>query len=451
MRFPALLSLGLMLLAGCAAAVPRADYSPAAAIPADAAPAPVIFNGAELLLPVGAEIGFESDSARFCGWPRHPVSRAALRDVVDTKFLGQTFHDALGAQGYDVVGGLDLAFDLEEEAERAEYAVAAKITSVNLDLCRKDADTFLFFFATHPGTQGEFFMTVDWTVYDVLRRNVVYKATTQGYAKRGQPNQEGLALMFSDAFEMAAHNLGADRKFSDLLVSGIAPELQKQAGGEIRPRRFDPREEVVVPAAPLSRKPFTKDIDKKRGVAVMLQKLGHGTGFFITHEGHILTSAHVVGDSLRMRVVTANNERELVAEVLRVDRPRDVALLKLEEIPQGLEIITLPLRRDWPGVGEDVYVIGVPHDARKLQDTVTKGIISAHRRDMKFAGAKQDYLQADVELHPGSSGGPLIDENGNIVGLAAAGYVAPGAAGMGLNYFVPIGEALAVLNIKTAP
>jgi len=61
---------------------------------------------------------------------------------------------------------------------------------------------------------------------------------------------------------------------------------------------------------------------------------------------------------MRWWVVTANRAEELIAEILRVDRSRDVALLKLKEIPEGLKIVTLPLRTEWPGVSESIYVIG---------------------------------------------------------------------------------------------
>jgi S1-C subfamily serine protease len=449
---PLLIAVFALTIAGCAGNVPKSDYKPINEIPEDASPAPVALKNIELLLPVGADVGFESESSRFCGWPRRPVGRAILRDAIDGRFSRQTFHDALSAQGYDVVGDMDIAFDEEEEIERAEYAIAAKVRDVQLDMCHNEPDNVMIFFTTRGGVNGEMHMTVDWTVYDLLHREVVYKTTTEGYTKHHVPNEEGLALLFSDSFEMAAHNLGADPLFRELIVNGARPEgweKEKREGRfENRPSKYDPREEVTIHNPPLSITPFSQTAEQERMVAVMPEKIGHGSGFFITKQGHILTNAHVVGDGQRMRLVTADKKHELVAEVLRVDRMRDVALLKLEEIPPGLEIITLPIRTEWPAVGEDAYAIGTPLESRKLQDTINKGIISAHRPAMKFLGTRQNFIQSDVDIHAGNSGGPLIDANGNIVGLAAAGLAgADMTSGLGLNFFVPIGEALDSLNI----
>ncbi len=440
-----LLSLSI---SGCSRYVKKVDYRPAREVAEDAHPVPILFKGAELLLPVGTDVGFESDGGRFCGWPRYPVSRTVLRDAIDKKFLKQTFHDALEAQGYDVVGSLNIAYDLEDEIDRADYSIKAKIKDVQLEMCHKEGDNIMIFFTTRRGTEGEFYMSVDWSVYDTLRRTVVYKTTTEGYTKRQIPNQEGLTLMFTDAFEMAAHNLGTDKDFYNLLVNGVKPQKQERQIEDSRPAKFDPLEEVRLNNPPLSREAFTKNIEDKREVAVMVQKFGHGSGFFISKQGHILTNAHVVGDSLRTRIVTANKEEKLVAEVLRVDKVRDVALLKLEKVPENFNIEVLPIRSEWPSVGEDVYTIGNPKDYRKFLDTVSKGIISAHREKIKLDGVRQNFIQADIETHKGSNGGPLIDEYGNIVGMVVAGRMDENGTGMGLNYFIPIAEALKALDIK---
>ena len=132
-------------------------------------------------------------------------------------------------QGYDVVGGLHLAYDLEDEEDRADYSVTAKIRDIQLDICHREPENFMIFFTTPHGTEGEFYMDVDWTVYDALHCSVIYKTSTQGYTKRRTPNQEGLMLMFSDAFEMAAHNLGTDQPFFDLVVNGVKPQKEKGA------------------------------------------------------------------------------------------------------------------------------------------------------------------------------------------------------------------------------
>ncbi len=448
-----LITLLSLNLSACARYVKKVDYKPGREVAEDAAPVPILFREVEMLLPVGMDVGFESEGGRFCGWPRYPVSRTVLRDAIDKKFIKQTFHDVLEAQGYDVVGSLDIAYDLEDELDRAEYSIKAKVKDVQLEMCHQEPDNFMIFFTTRRGTEGEFYMNVDWAVYDALRRTVVYKTSTEGYTKRRIPNQEGLTLMLTDAFEMAAHNLGADEDFHNLLVNGTKPQGWKTQSPrkdkqESRAPQFDPQEQVRLPAAKLSKTPFSQNTKDKARVFVMVQKFGHGSGFFISKQGHILTNAHAVGDGLRTRIVTAGKEEKLVAEVLRVDKARDVALLKLETVPEGMDIQTLPLRTDWPDIGEDVYTIGVPKDYRKFIDSLSKGIISAHRKDMKFGGVRQNYIQADIDVHKGSDGGPLIDEYGNIIGMTVGGIRDESGTGMGLNFFIPIGEALQALDIE---
>ena len=252
---------------------------------------------------------------------------------------------------------------------------------------------------------------------------------------------------------MAAHNLGTDQGLRDLLFYGIEQSGWKKNEPEKandRPRIFDPLEPVYIESKELSKAPFAEHADSSRKAAVIIQAgSGHGSGFFITEEGHILTNSHVVGAAQRVRIVPSDKGKAITAEVLRIDRARDVALLKLETLPNDLKIKTLPIRPEWPGIAEDVYVVGAPLSASRLNDTVTKGIVSTHRKNVKFLGTKQNFIQADVLTHGGNSGGPLLDTYGNIIGITVGGW-SIGAAGAdaGLNYFIPIEEALQTLDIK---
>ena len=459
-RFLCLIPLLITLhaLSACSGIVKEADYAPAPDIPPEATPTPVKFSGIELLLPPGMKIG-NARGGFFCASPAYPVNRNILQKEIDQKFLRQAFHDALEANGYDVVGSLDIAFEPDDEEQRGDYSIKGKVKDVQLDMCNYN-DEARDWLTGMPGEAGKMYLAIDWSIYDRLRRTVVYKTRTEGYTKRRLPNTEGMTLLFHDAFEMAAHNLAADTNFRALIFDGIKPP-PKESGvdwrGEkqdARPMLFDPDEDVNIISIPLSRQPFGKTADEGRKVSVMLQKGGHGSGFFITKQGHILTNAHVVGEARKMRIVTNFRKTGITAEVLRVDRARDVALLKLEEIPEWLakeDIPILPIRKEWPSVGEDIYAIGSPKDYKTQRGTVTKGIVSAHRRNMKFRSIRNNYIQGDVEIHPGSSGGPIVDEYGNIVGISVMGYHLgtedAGKIGIGLNYFIPIQEALDRLGI----
>jgi serine protease Do len=91
----------------------------------------------------------------------------------------------------------------------------------------------------------------------------------------------------------------------------------------------------------------------------------------------------------------------------------------------------------------EVYTIGTPLDA-KLGQTVTKGVVSGYREEYG-----QRMIQSDVNILPGNSGGPLLDRNGNVVGIAVSGMSSLGV-GVGVNYFVPIEDALEALRIRLA-
>jgi S1-C subfamily serine protease len=104
----------------------------------------------------------------------------------------------------------------------------------------------------------------------------------------------------------------------------------------------------------------------------------------------------------------------------------------------------LALRRGTPGVGEAVFAIGTPLDP-SLQNTVTKGIVSANRILDGFA-----YIQSDVTVDHGNSGGPLLDDKGRVIGITVS-KIAPDDGQRGLNLFIPIGDALDFLALKTGP
>ncbi len=111
-----------------------------------------------------------------------------------------------------------------------------------------------------------------------------------------------------------------------------------------------------------------------------------------------------------------------------------------------------PLRLDWPKVGETIYAIGVPKDYKAYRNTVTKGIVSAHRNYKRHGALRLNFIQGDVEVHPGSSGGPLVDEHGNLVGLTVEGHTVGNAkthspVGIVLNPFIPIHEALDTVDL----
>lgn len=408
----------------------------------EAQPAPIGFHELRFAVPTGTPTISQSPKGPFglikCNWP-YDLTQTGIRGRgFPSDNFREIFLDTLKGQGYDVTGDPGRFFDEQEDEMRTIYAVGGQIVDVKIDVCAESN-----FWGIDRGFSGEGSVVVNWSVFDMLNRKKVYNLQTKGYGTLTSPNHEGTALLFENAIESAMHNLGADRPFHDLVFYGTEPEVPLDDNvfdlNEAPITMFDPMESVNIPKTSL----FTDDaVDRleslKKAVVMIEAGRSHGSGFFITGQGHMLSNAHVVGNAVRVRVVTSGKKEKLKAEVLRVDRRRDVALLKLEEIPEDLKIKVLPVRFDEPKVGETVYAIGAPQ-YKKLQDTVSKGIVSAHRYDRR---EKQPYIQADVDIYGGNSGGPLLDGQGNLIGMSAKGFLVSADTFGGLNWFIPISEAL---------
>ena len=166
---------------------------------------------------------------------------------------------------------------------------------------------------------------------------------------------------------------------------------------------------------------------------------GEGSGFIYDNDGHIVTNNHVV-DGADKVVVTFNNGMWAKAEVVATDPQADLAVIKVTP-PEGFEWRPLPLAEDESlKVGHLVIAIGNPFG---LDGTMTTGIISALGRSFPAgeAGASRyelpDVIQTDAAINPGNSGGPLLDLNGNVVGVNFA-IESPVRQNSGVGFAIPV-------------
>jgi len=141
-----------------------------------------------------------------------------------------------------------------------------------------------------------------------------------------------------------------------------------------------------------------------------------GSGFIISEQGYILTNAHVIHNATDIRVVLSEGKREYPGKIIGADRITDTALIKIE--PDHL-FPALPLgNSDALRVGEMVLAIGNPLG---LRHSVTFGIVSAKERVAPALNEDLvDFIQTDSAINPGSSGGPLINFYGEVVGINTA-------------------------------
>jgi serine protease Do len=169
------------------------------------------------------------------------------------------------------------------------------------------------------------------------------------------------------------------------------------------------------------------------GTTQQYDQQGEASGVIVDEAGYIVTNLHVVKGAPEVSVVLENGQR-YTAEVIGIDPAIDLAVLKIDA-----KNLTAAQWGDSSKleVGEMVWAIGSPFG---LDQTVTAGIVSAIGRHEDDQGPKQDleFLQTDVAINPGSSGGPLVDIEGNVVGINAAIL---GSTYQGISFAIPSNQA----------
>lgn len=159
-----------------------------------------------------------------------------------------------------------------------------------------------------------------------------------------------------------------------------------------------------------------------------------GSGFIVDKTGYILTNLHVVSDAARISVKLQSGE-EFIAKVVGTDDETDLAVLKIEA---GRELPFIKLgNSDAAQVGDWVLAIGSPFG---LEQTVTAGIVSKTRRETPYASQFQKFIQTDAAINRGNSGGPLVDMNGEVIGINSQIATSTGDYN-GIGFALPSNEA----------
>ena len=420
MRIWGLLLVGVVFLSGCATPVRQAEVRQAREVPRGADAKPIQFKKVVVKLRRGEEIG-NSHVGLAC-LPQGKVEwKGGKVNITDEEFT-EAFREELEKYNYPVVGDPNALFD-DPSSWKAELLVAGQVNKLDISVCYPMAG-----FGNFKDSKGGAFVRVNWQIYGQLERKVVYETTTEGSFQSDNSTSFGIEKGLTNAFAAAVQNLLADEKFHRLVTrSSSAP------GSTATP--------AVASSAPLELKVSSvgaSSLDEARKATVtVFAGGGHGSGFIVSPEGYVLTNEHVVREA-RFVTVRLSNGREVVGDVVRVNSARDVAVIRLRE--QNLPATRMAVSYQ-PPVGTDVFAIGTPR-RESLDTTMTRGIVSAYRDERG-----QKFLQSDVQIHPGNSGGPLVTADGRVVGIAVQGLMA-GNASQNLNFFVPIDEAIAALNLQ---
>jgi S1-C subfamily serine protease len=175
--------------------------------------------------------------------------------------------------------------------------------------------------------------------------------------------------------------------------------------------------------------PFGEPEPESGGVAT-------GSGFVIDADGHVLTNNHVVEGANKITVKLGDSERSYNAEVVGADPGTDVALLKVDAPGNELHPLTLGHSSELE-VGDPVVAIGNPFG---LDRTVTSGIVSALQRQIQAPNgfSISHVIQTDAAINPGNSGGPLINAEGEVIGINSQIQTGGGSGNVGIGFAIPI-------------
>ncbi len=313
-----------------------------------------------------------------------------------------------------------------DEAE--EESVAEKKTDISIGAIVKDIKMKAELSYSNKIADLSVKMDVEWQFYDNVSKKLLKKVSTSE-----DIIMPGVSSDFAIGVNMAfAENFAAALKDTSLIDAIKSSDsnaekdykeevLKKYTLSKTKVKKFESYGKMV------------KDVNP--AVVTIIGSQGHGSAFLINNEGYILTNYHVVKGNKGLKAKFQMGF-ELPVKLLNYDEEADLALLKV----QGSGYKALPIATKEYEVGNEVIAIGTP-ETTSLSNTVTKGIISGKRE----AKNGIEYIQTDVSVSPGNSGGPLINNKGLVVGIVSQKLVGIGTDGIA--FAIPISVALEKLNI----
>jgi len=346
------------------------------------------------------------------------------RDADDpVKIYQPIFFQELKDAGFKSEGDPNNLFE-ERAASTSDLQVAVAIKDIRASFCQH-----VPFLGGSDMVSGKLLFEAEWQVYSRVKGEIIARVSTRGgFATPAKGSPDGFAVAFAGAFAENVRQLLASEAFRSAVLD-TAPSMAAANAGTPGSRI------TLLGSATTTKRPIG---DAVGSVVAIFAGQAMGTGFLVSSDGYVITNHHVVDGSKYVKIRWSDGF-ETVGEVIRSHKLRDVALIKTD--PHGRQ--PLALRRDHIQAGDTVFAVGTPLD-EKFQGTLTKGIVSANRVLDGFS-----FIQSDVAVDHGNSGGPLLDEMGAVVGLTQWGYQ-PDGVSHDLNFFIPIGDALDFLALTPA-
>jgi len=360
-------------------------------------------------LPIGHVYGEVSAGYGAC-YNKQPMTNTQGKMEFDLTKYADLFTTVMKRHGYPVEEDVEVFRDSKERV--ADLQVAARIIGATINECYPDLGN------NQKRAKGDAYLKVEWSVYSTLEKKVIFTTVTDGSTYEEVKSEIGELGIVRPALADAIERLALDAKYRQVVDPPTAVATPKASAARIKIKRA---------------KEFSSELKShidliKAAVATVTANKGSGSGFVISEDGTVVTAEHVVSGSKLVKVNLASG-KECYGEVAASSKQRDLAIIRLD--CSGLT--PLPLSRQKLVEGSEVFAVGTPL-SDKLQFSVTKGVVSGIRKVDEL-----DYIQSDVSVHSGSSGGPLLDSKGNVVGVTSVG-IAAGSVPVGLNFFVPVSD-----------
>jgi hypothetical protein len=324
----------------------------------------------------------------------------------------------LQSNGYKVVEPTDDLFSRSVDQTRSRFQLGGVITSIYIN-------SALIGNAYDYKQEGDAEVVVEWQLYDTTVDQIVFTKRTTGRFYYPQSDESiDVSGFILEGYRIAVTNLLAVQDFSDIVT------MAKDTLSTIAEH-----DELNVNFTSRSENKKIDNISKLFSSVVTIQSgLNHGTGVIISQDGHVLTVAHVVSGVEKVSIIFESG-LQLEAEVLRTNKASDSAIVKIK----GQKFNCLPVKFEQTDIGEDVFIISTPLD-KTLSFSVTRGIISSYREKGEYR-----IIQTDAAINPGSSGGPIFDSAGRIIGIVSSKIAGDVVEGIGFG--ITVNTVFSSLNI----
>ncbi len=271
-------------------------------------------------------------------------------------------------------------------------------------------------------------MYIEWDIQDYFKQSI-YKTHTDvrsdvfNIVSMGENSTytEKLNTILKDNVEYSFLKLQSEIKEKGLLKA----EPYKRDSGAL-----------ISVAAPVVNTATNKFLAAVNSVVTVKVDDGHGSGIVFSDDGYIITNYHVVAGSKKLQVLFNNDTTKYTATLVRKSLYGDLALIKIDR--KGLQAMNF-VSEQKADLGMDVWAIGTPRNL-KLGQSLTRGIISAIRK-----ANENTFLQTDVQVSPGNSGGALVDRDGNVIGVICSKLVSLGTEGV--SFAVSANQVFEMLNL----